>query len=233
MLSGLLSDQHAFDDPLAYSNKDEFQFVVMDYRGFGDAASLEGLHTVQEAARDAIYLSEYLGWDSFYVVGHSLGALVAQLVGLAKPKSVRGIVSVAGLTAMGLRADAARRQLLHAAAESVDARVAMVNGGTGSRYSLAACRAIASATLSSTRPSAFRGLVNSALSCDVTEQVKGSSMPIAVIVGKDDPAANAEAAKQTTLALYLHSTLTILDGGHYLANEAPLAVMSAIENALA
>ncbi len=233
MLSGLLGNQHAFDRGLAYADLDLFQYAVMDYRGFGGSAGEAGLHTVHEASMDAVYLSEYLGWSSFTVLGHSLGALVAQMVALAKPRSVRHIVSVAGLGAGGLRADAARRQLLDAAAESIDARTTMVNAGTASRYSRAACRAIASATLASTRPEAFRGLVSSASLTDVSAQVRASPTPISVIVGSADPAASAEAAKSTTLAWYPKAALTVLDGGHYLPDEAPLAMMTAIEKALA
>src|SRR5258706_430063 len=222
MLSGLLGDRRAFDRALAYADLDQFQYAVMDYRGFGGSAGEAGLHTVQEASMDAVYLSEYLDWRSFSVLGHSLGALVAQIVALAKPRSVRHIVSVAGLSAGGLRADASRRQLLDAAAESIEARMTMVNAGTASRYSRAACRAIASATLGSTRPEAFRGLVNSAVLSDVSAQVRGFPTPISVLVGSADPGASAEAAKSTTLAWYPNAALTVLHGGHYLPDEAPL-----------
>jgi len=233
MLPGLLGDQRAFDAALAYADLDTFQYAVMDYRGFGQSRSLEGLHTVHEASMDATYLAEYLRWDEFSVVGHSVGGLVAQMLALAKPRSVRRVVTIAGAPASGIGRNPARRQLLNAAADSLDARLTLVNAGTGEKLSRAACMHIAAATLAETRPEAFRRLAESAQDTDISAQIKGSSLPLTVIVGASDPRASVQLAQTTTLAWYPNSTLVVIEGGHYLANEAPALLMTCVERALA
>lgn len=231
VLTGLLGGQSAFDAALPHADASAFQYAVMDYRGYGLSQHIVGQHTVIEAVTDAVHLLEYLGWSRCTVVGHSLGGLVAQMLALAKPKTVTQLVLVAGASASGLKADAVRRQLFDAAAEDLTARCKMVEAGTGGRYSREGCMAIAARGFGSTAPTAFRGLVQSALATDVSAQVRGSVLPTTVIVGAHDPAVTAAAARATTLEWYRNAELEVLDGGHYPQDELPLALTARLEQA--
>ena len=143
LLPGLMGTLDALDAMLKYADLDSFQYAVVDYRGYGSSKNISGLFTLREAVIDACKLIEYLGWRQFSVGGHSLGALVAQMLAVAMPHWTSAIVMIAGLSAKGAKSDPEREALLRRAAESVEARSQIVTGGTKARYSHVFARTLA------------------------------------------------------------------------------------------
>jgi 3-oxoadipate enol-lactonase len=85
------------------------QFVVMDNRGIGfsDAPVSEApddderLYSVERMARDVIHVADAVSWSDFVIVGHSLGAMIAQRVALLEPTRVRGLLLASSRIAGG------------------------------------------------------------------------------------------------------------------------------------
>lgn len=230
LLPGLMGTQSGFDAMLAFADLELFQYAVMDYRGYGDSRHHEGRFTVAEIAADAAALVDDLGWRQVAVVGHSIGALVAQLLGRARPAQVFALVSVAGMSGSAGARDPQRRQLLADAATSLAARVALVDAGSGRQYGPGFARAVARSSWQQIEAAAFAAYGRDAAATDIAPPASSSVLPVLVIVGECDPVNTAERARASTLQWYRQSSLIVLQGiGHYPMIEAPAHTLTAIE----
>jgi pimeloyl-ACP methyl ester carboxylesterase len=90
LFPGLIGTRDAFDPMLRDADLDAFQYAVAEYRGYGQSRNEAGLLTLREVVIDAVRLVEFLGWTTFTVAGHSLGALAAQMLAVALPHRANG-----------------------------------------------------------------------------------------------------------------------------------------------
>jgi pimeloyl-ACP methyl ester carboxylesterase len=227
---GLLGTQDAFDDALQYADLAHSQYAVMNYRGYGSMINMPGRRNLGEIVTDAYRLIEYLGWNEVILVGHSVGALAAQMTAIALPERTKAIISLAGLSLAGGGHDATRLQRIRDAAGSLDKRIAMVAGGTGGQYTDAFARKVAQATWDQISPDAFASYGTDGINTSIAAPEDKFDTPILVVVGERDPGNTVAAAKETTLNWYKHATLEVLTAvGHFPMIEAPATVMSLID----
>jgi pimeloyl-ACP methyl ester carboxylesterase len=230
LFPGLLGTRDAFDDMLRYADTERFQYASVEYRGYGEARNEPGLLTLREIVLDAVRLVEFLGWTEVTLGGHSLGALVAQMVAVAMPRRVKAIVSIAGTSATGASADPQRQVFMRAAAASAEQRTALVRGGTAGRYSAAAERAIVALSFERIAPAAFASYAFDASRTDISAQVRDISARVLALVGEHDPNCTEQFARDTTLVLYRDARMLVLAGaGHYPQIETPLQTIVALE----
>ena len=92
MIHGGLVDIRSWKEQLGLAS--ELQLVLPDTRRFGKSSgTLEGL-TVDDLVDDVLAVTKDAGIDSFYVLGFSIGGLIAQTVALRHPDQVRGLLLV-------------------------------------------------------------------------------------------------------------------------------------------
>lgn len=233
LFPGLLGTRDAFDDMLRWADLEAFQYAAVEFRGYGETRGEPGLKTLREVVVDATRLADFLGWSSFAVAGHSLGALAAQMLALALPRRIDAIVSIAGMSARGGSSDPERLRLLREAAEQPARRGDLVAAGTAGRYTDAFVRTVVGQSWGRIDQNAFASYAQDASRTDVSAQVEGSLTPIHVLVGEHDGANSEAAARVTTLKWYRNATLQVLAGaGHYPMLETPAATITALERFL-
>lgn len=233
LFPGLLGTREAFDEMLRYADLDNFQYAIAEYRGYGNARGEKGLLTLREIVIDTVRFVEFLGWDKFTVSGHSIGALVAQMVAVALPARVETIISIAGLSAQGASRDPDRVAFLQSLAGSRERREALVRTGTAGRYGDSVIRQIAGATWDAIDGAALASYALDASRTDIHTQVQALDIPVLVLVGEHDPNCSQALARETTLSWYPNARLEVLAGsGHYPIVEAPAATVSALEQFL-
>ena len=68
--------------------------VAPDLRGHGrsDRPTDAGAYSLELMAADVVALADWLGWDRFALLGHSMGGGVAQIVALDHPRRLTGLV---------------------------------------------------------------------------------------------------------------------------------------------
>ena len=66
-----------------------YRTVVFDNRDVGQSAMVEGTYEVADMARDALEVADAAGFESFHLVGISMGGAIAQEVALAAPDRIR------------------------------------------------------------------------------------------------------------------------------------------------
>jgi 3-oxoadipate enol-lactonase len=68
--------------------------VAPDLRGHGrsDRPTDAGAYSLELMAADVVALADWLGWDRFALLGHSMGGGVAQLIALDHPERLSGLI---------------------------------------------------------------------------------------------------------------------------------------------
>jgi pimeloyl-ACP methyl ester carboxylesterase len=76
--------------------------IGIDLRGFGESNAAPGPYRVETYADDLSALVASLDLDPLVVIGHSMGAAVAQRFAIDRPDAVEGLVLVAPVPASGM-----------------------------------------------------------------------------------------------------------------------------------
>jgi len=116
---------------LPYLDESRFSYAFVDCRGYGEAMSIGGEYSTAEVAADTLALADHLGWESFSVIGHSMGGKVAQRIVADAPDRVRKLVGVSPVPASGTGMDAATTEFFTSAAHDPTVRRMIIDRGTG------------------------------------------------------------------------------------------------------
>jgi pimeloyl-ACP methyl ester carboxylesterase len=215
-------------------DRERFTYVFMDYRGYGGSKGAAGKFTIDEIAADAIALADSLRWDSFSLIGHSMGGKAIQRVLVEAPARVKKLVAVTPVPAAAVPFDDAGWGLFTSAATSADARRGIIGFSTGNRLSATWINAVAKHSLDNSTEEAFAAYLLAWAKTDFAARVQGLTTPVKVIVGEHDPAITADIMRATYLVNYPNATLeTMTNAGHYPMDETPVALATSIEAFLA
>ncbi|WFB09787.1 alpha/beta hydrolase [Streptomyces sp. LX-29] len=230
---GWFSDRAAYAAVLPHVDRRAFTYVLPDLRGYGEARDIAGAYTTREAGQDLLALADHLGWDRFSLLGHSMGASVAQRVVAAAPQRVRRLVGVAPVPASGVPFDGDQWELFVGAAERPENRRTIIDLTTGSRHPDAWLDLMVRHSLDNSDAKALRAWLDSWAREDFHSEIEGVTVPVRVVVGAYDPALTAEVMRRTWLRWYIDAELVELPcAGHYPADETPLELVRAIEDFL-
>ncbi|HMC53487.1 MAG TPA: alpha/beta hydrolase [Acidimicrobiales bacterium] len=94
LVHGFCGAKEDFAEALGPLTERGWHVVVPDLRGHGgsDKPAGTGAYSLAALAADVIALAEALSWRRFTLLGHSMGGMVAQLVALAHPGRLDGLV---------------------------------------------------------------------------------------------------------------------------------------------
>lgn len=217
---------------LRWLNPADYTWALPDYRGYGTRIGDAGDYTIHEVASDALGLADDLGWDTFDLVGHSMGGKVAQLVAASAPTRVRRVVAVTPVPPGPLPFDDDARRLFRRAATDMANRAQIVAASTGHRHSRGFVDAVVAESRQS-RAEAFGRYFESWSGDDITDLVAGLKVQLHVVVGEHDNALTAETMRAALLPHYPNSGMQELAGaGHYPIYETPVALATAIDGFL-
>ena len=232
VLHGWFGDARAFEPVEAWLAHERYSYVFMDYRGYGRMQDVAGDYTIDEIATDALALADALGFDSFSLVGHSMGGMVIEKIAARAPHRVRALVAVAPVPCGGIAFDADRRALFAGAAASCAARALIIDRSTGSRLPQSWVRWKAAYSMAHSSSAAFAAYFTAWADTDFSADIRGTH-PMLVLIGAHDPVFNAELMHATYLRRYPRAAIEVLpDAGHYPMNETPLALVASVERFL-
>lgn len=232
VLHGWFGDAHSFEQIQPWLDGRAFSYIFMDYRGYGSMRGVRGAYSIDEVAADALALADRLGFQTFSLMGHSMGGMAIERVTTRAPDRVRALVAIAPVPCGGISYDAKTRRLLEEAVTSMDHRRTIIDRSTGGRLpaSWVAWKAAYSAT--HCEAEAFAAYLQAWADTDFSDDIIGRH-PVRLLVGAHDPTFNAELMGRTYLRRYPYATIEILENaGHYPMNETPLALVRAIESFL-
>ncbi|GAA0954557.1 alpha/beta hydrolase [Nonomuraea longicatena] len=233
-LHGWLGDRTSFQKIHPYLDGDAFTYAFPDYRGYGEAMDLTGEYTLAEIAADVTALADELQWETFSLIGHSMGGAAIQRVMLEAPGRVRKLVGISPVPASGVPFDDQAWALFSGSADEPAGRRAIIDLTTGNRLPGRWLDEMVGNSLRNSTVASYRAYLDAWGGADFQAEIAGSAAPVLVIVGEHDPALSAEAMRGTWLQWYPNAELlTLSEAGHYAMEETPLALVSAIERFLA
>ncbi|WP_138896452.1 alpha/beta fold hydrolase [Streptomyces chryseus] len=230
---GWLADRGAFAAVLPDLDTRTFSYAVVDLRGYGEARRQPGRYTTAEGAADVLELADRLGWDSFSLVGHSMGGSVVQRVLAAAPRRVRRLVGVSPVPASGLRMPPEQWELFAEAADRPANRRVILDSTTGGNRPAAWLDRMVRRSVERSDPRAFRAWFDSWAGEDFHAEIKGADVPALAVTGALDPALSADLMRRTWLSWFPRGALADLPGaGHYAMDETPLQLIRTVEDFL-
>jgi pimeloyl-ACP methyl ester carboxylesterase len=233
-LHGWFGDRTCYAPLLPWIDGDAYTWALPDQRGYGAAQGIDGDFSITEVAADAVALADHLGWDTFSVVGHSMGGAVAQRIAADAPRRLRSLVGITPVPASGVGLDEAGRALFGGAAHDPALRRAIISGSTGDRLPAAWLDAMVAYSLACSTTTAFGAYLPTWAAGDFHDELTGSTVPALFIAGEYDRGLSADVLR-ATVGSWFHAAevRTMANAGHYPMNETPLALLAMVESFLA
>jgi 3-oxoadipate enol-lactonase len=91
LIMGMSGTKHHWGEPLLEELRRDFDTIVYDHRDTGESTKTAESFTIAQLAEDAAGLLSALEIDSAYVMGISMGGMIAQELALAHPERVRAL----------------------------------------------------------------------------------------------------------------------------------------------
>jgi 3-oxoadipate enol-lactonase len=221
-------------EPQIESLRERYRCVVIEHRGHGRSQRVPGPYTIEGFAADALAVCRDLGIAHAYVVGLSMGGMIAQALALAAPDFVDGLVlcdtsthmSRGGADMFGAAAHIVRR----------DGFAGLQARATGdplgwSAYTLANAPHIARNNLreaESNDPDCWAWAVDALLGHDTRDRVGQIAAPTLLVWGAEDLGMPVKVAERLAEAMGGAPLVVLEDAGHVCNLEQPAAFDNAI-----
>ena len=246
--------------PLA-AHLDGIELVAPDLPGHGRSAHLApgADYSFAAAVHTVLDIADALGWETFSLLGHSMGAGIASLVAAGAPERVRRLVAIEALGALAEEPERTAARLREAVAATRALRGkrlrvfpdialavrARMQGVTGSALSEEAARLLVERGIAPVRGDGGDGFAWSSdprltlptmmrlTEAQVRDLVRGIGCPTRVIHADPPQPYLPEPLRSERAALLPRGELVVLPGGHHLHMEQPAGVAAAIGTFLA
>lgn len=228
------SDSTCYDPILPYLDTDQFTFVFVDWRGYGQSKDISGVYSVDEASADAIKIADHLSWDSFHLIGHSMSGMIAQKIALDNTTKVKSVIAITPVPASGSHPPQETMAFLQSAAQDNDDNaMGCVQLLTSQRYDILFAKKIVSNWRKCSTPEARLGYLNMFAQTDFSESVIGLQTPMLVLYAEYDLPGTGALFKETFMKWYPNAKLDCLPcAGHFPMQETPVNMASVIEKFL-
>lgn len=230
VLHGWFGDQTSLEEVYPALDAEQLTLACMAYRGYGASRAMTGKYTMDEIGADALSLADHLGWDTFHVIGHSMGGMAVQwLAAHATGRVVSGI-AITPVPAGGFPMDDQNWALFAGAADNADNRTTIINFTTGLRHNAAWLRHMTAKSLANSRPEAFGAYLLAWAKSDFSDRAQGTPTPLKVLVGQHDLAVTPEFMQATILQWFPRAEMEVIpNAGHYPMNETPVSLADAMQ----
>lgn len=218
----------AFD----YLDYSKFTYAFMDVRGYGKSKEVNGEFTIKEIATDIFTVADKLGWEEFYLVGHSMCGMAAQkAVTMDKDNRIKAVVAVTPVSSAGFPVDDDTKAFF----KQIVANPEVAATGYGMLVSDKL-----STNWNKQRAERFHALTNknAALSYmdewatqNFYEETKGITKPFLILFGEDDLEAWREEGQKQAFQYFKNVTFKgIANSGHYPMQQVPAYTVQLIES---
>lgn len=121
LVHGIGSSRRTWDGIVPQLVSAGYGVVRLDLRGFGESSSPEGAFGMDAFMGDLVSFVDFAGLETFHLVGHSLGGMIAQKYALAHPSRVHSLALASTTSHNGRRANAFARLMVSLAEHGYDA----------------------------------------------------------------------------------------------------------------
>ncbi|RDW57097.1 hypothetical protein BP6252_13843 [Coleophoma cylindrospora] len=202
-----------------------FQTFAVDFRGWGASTGPDDpdAYSIQTLADDIEAVITALQLKSYFIIGHSMGGKVAQLLaGKGCLKGLQGVVLVAPAPPSPLELPAeAKEQQLSAYDSRENATFVAKNVLTSTSLPDGVIAALAEDMLKGSSV-ARDAWPKYAMAEDVTAEVQNITVPVLVVAASADRVEPADKMQSLVVDRIKHASLVVIEGsGHMIPVEAP------------
>lgn len=227
---GWFGSSNGWGSFLEFVDPDLFTYALVDYRGYGQRQGVAGDYSIAEISADALAAADALGWDTFNLLGHSMGGLAIQHVLADAPNRVQRMLALSGVPATGAQFDDETFAMFSTAPDSDETRAGLTHFSTGNRLNQTFGRRIVNESRANSTVAAFGGHLPSWVRTDISDRIQGQSLPVKAMVGEHDPSMNAEVMEATWMQFYPNCEIEVIpNAGHYAMFETPVWLATTAE----
>ncbi|NMN93890.1 alpha/beta fold hydrolase [Antrihabitans stalactiti] len=229
VLHGWALDSGVWLTARALSDVGRFTFAYVDFPGYGvarDEAPADGIDGMAQAALDD---AKGLGWESFSVLGHSMGGLTALRVATLAPQQVRSVVAVTPASPAGTPLD---EQTYAAFASAWSDPGPTIKGGLSPNIAAEDLSRLVARNRASMTQAVWDAYLANWTAASFFSELGSLEMPVTLFYGDSDPFITEDYLKDTVNAIPNVESLELKGSGHYPMIEAPAASVPLWERAL-
>lgn len=233
VLESWLGDHKIWSPTYPFIDTQKFSYAFIDYRGYGASRTYDGEYTMKEISSDAIALADNLGWAKFSVVGHSLGGMAAQRIGVDAGPRIQSIICITPVPASGMQLPPEVDQMLKNVVNSDEAASMVIDQLLGKRLTPTVTEYILKHTRNTTTRDAFAHYYIAMNKTDFSAEAKGIKCPMMVLIGEHDGFMTADYVRASFVPLYPHAQIEIIpNSGHFPMLEIPTYLVTRVEEFL-
>jgi pimeloyl-ACP methyl ester carboxylesterase len=214
--------------PIVDELSGRYRTIAVDVRGFGESNAAPGPYRVETFSDDLSALVASLDLDPLVVVGHSMGAAIAQRFAIDRPDAVEGLVLVAPVPASGVPFTPKVEAMFRATAGNADNTNAWLAALTYSEPTSevrAMMRAAAAATPAHVALESFESWSK----LDFADEAATIDTPTLVLAPAADRPMTPDFIRERVANVIDGSRLVVIEeAGHYLPLEQPERVAALI-----
>jgi len=203
--------------------------VAIDMRGFGESSAARGPYRVETFADDLSALIADLDLDPSVVIGHSMGAAVAQRFAIDRPEAVEGLVLIAPVPVDGVAFPPKIDALFRSIPGNPDIANAWLAQLTHHPQPPAITALLRAGAAAAAAPAALESY-ESWSNLSFADEAATIETPTLVIAAAGDKPFTPDFVNKRTVALIEGSRLEIVDeAAHYVPLERPDRIAKFIE----
>lgn len=185
---------------------------------------MTGDYEIAEIAQDALGAAQQLGWETYSVIGHSMGSKAAMLSAAFDPDRVERVEHVIGIAPVSARAQTFPLQAwrtFDAASHDLAQWREIIASSIGGALSEAWVERLPTASAAQADPEVTRAYLHLWARDDVSASVRGYATSTLGIVGGNDATITEESVKAECAELLQRwQVVQVAGAGHYVHDEA-------------
>lgn len=235
LLHDWFADSTSYISLIDQMDKARFTFVCMDMRGYGQSRHIAGVCSAEEAANDAWALIDYLKWDQFSVICHSMSALVVCAMLSQKQDPIQKIIGITPVPPCGAPVPEDIFYVIEAAALG-DREIAtqVIQFMTGHQQTENFVKEKVDCFLAASVPEARLAYAHMFTQTDLSAQIQGTPTPILTITGEHDAESYSPDVMLKTFGAWFknHKNTPVTGRGHFPETENTQGLVEAINSFL-
>jgi len=219
-------------EPLLEHLGPHYRTLTVDLRGFGASSAAPGPYSLDRFAGDLRDLVAALDLDPLVVVGHSMGATVAQRFAIDHPDALEGLVLIAPVPASGVPFPPSVVEFFRSTAGNPERAAQWLDGLTFGETTPEIRRLLREIHASADAGAALESLV-AWQQADFSDEAATIETPTLILAPAGDRPMTPEFLREKVAAIISGSTFEIVEeSAHYLPLEQPAKIAARIERFL-
>jgi pimeloyl-ACP methyl ester carboxylesterase len=216
-------------DPIVEAVGERARTIAVDLRGHGASNGAPGPYGLETFSGDLGDLIAALDLDPVVVVGHSMGAAVAQRFAIDSPEAVEGLVLVAAVPASGVPFPPRIEAIFRSTAGNPEAAARWLAGMAPAERPPEIAKLL-NAAAASVPPEVALESLEAWLRADFADEAATIETPTLVIAPRHDRPMTPDFLRDKVADVILGSRFEVLEeAGHYAPVEQPERIAALIE----